>query len=186
MKNSKTIIPLKQREEMEKDPFYSTCAMYGQFDHQCDGRITWEHAIRVAGKNCQAKWSIVPLCAKAHAVDQFQDNHEMIKERNEWIALSRASNQDILDLFGEKEISKLGKSIFLFRQRDYLLKKYGKFVYKIPPPKSTGTFTISQDFVKDVLALKIIASSMRMNIKSIDTERGTGQLTFMDIEFNQK
>lgn len=133
MKSRQTTIPLGMRAEMEKDPEYKSCALFGQFDHVCEGRITWEHAIIVAGKKVQKKWAIPPLCAKAHEVDQFQDAGTMVKEINEWIALSRATDADLLSLFGEVIFSPFCKAKFLFQRREYLTKKYGKYDRKFPP-----------------------------------------------------
>lgn len=93
---SRTTIPLKQRKEMSKNPFYKVCALKGFLDHECGGSITWEHSIIYAGKSLQAIWSIVPLCSKAHAVNEFQDAGTMNKELNVWIALNRASEDDLL------------------------------------------------------------------------------------------
>lgn len=132
MKKTRSVIPMKLREEINLDPFYSTCALYGQYGHECEGRITLEHAIIIAGNSYQSKWSIVPLCAKAHDVDQFQDSHNMIKELNEWVALSRASDQDILSIFNEKELTSLSKSKWLFQRKKYLVHKYRIYEHKKP------------------------------------------------------
>jgi hypothetical protein len=122
------------RSEMADDPDNSCCTLFGQFDHVCEGRITWEHAIIAGGKRVQKKWAIIPLCAKAHAVDNFQDAGTMKKELNEWIALSRATDEDLLDLFGEIELSPFSKANIIFQRRKFLISKYGKYTRKFPLP----------------------------------------------------
>ena len=114
-------IPRKLRAELAADPFYRACARKGLHGHKCAGRITWEHAFIYAGKQVQKKWAIIPLCAKAHAVDEFQDGGDMNKEINQLIALSRAADEEIL------EISR-ARNYFLYRA--HLFKKYG--VYSPP------------------------------------------------------
>jgi len=133
MKSKTTVIPDPIRKELKQDPFYLTCSLFGHHGHTCDGRITWEHALVIGGKKLQLKWGIIPLCAKGHEVDQFQDGHSMIKEMNEWVALSRASVQDILDLFGEAEVTSLSKSRLWTQRRTWLIQKYGE--YKVIPQK---------------------------------------------------
>lgn len=132
MKNSKTTIPPKLRAELEKDLEYKTCSLYGQHGHICDGRITWEHAIIYAGEKVQARWAIIPLCASGHSVDEFQDNHEMVKELNEWVALGRASELDILNLDAAFERSPLGKTEMIFKKQHYLTSKYGMYKQIFP------------------------------------------------------
>lgn len=58
-------------------------------DHECEGRITREHALVYAGKKIDESWAIVLLCAKAHNVDLFQDIGILDKRINEWIAINR-------------------------------------------------------------------------------------------------
>lgn len=72
-----------------------------------------------AGKQVQKQWCIIPLCAKAHNVDGYQDRGDLCKEINEWIALNRATQDEIL------EICK-GRDYFLYR--GYLNRKYGQYV----------------------------------------------------------
>lgn len=110
-------LPPKLRKELVADPFYKTCAREGLFDHECGGRITWEHAMYFAGKQIQKKWAIIPLCAKAHSVDNFQDGGDLDKHLNEWIALNRATDEDLLPVC---------KTIDYFHYRHTLNIKYGK------------------------------------------------------------
>lgn len=110
-------IPQKLRREIAADYYYRTCA---RVDNLCDGRITLEHAIIVAGKQLQKKWAIIPLCAFHHSVDQYQDGPGLNKEINRLIALSRASQEDFQEL--------KGSTIKSFNQElKYLLQKYREF-----------------------------------------------------------
>lgn len=63
-------------------------------DHECEGRITREHALIYAGRQIDEAWAIVLLCAKAHNVDQFQDCGILDKRINEWIAVCRMTRRD--------------------------------------------------------------------------------------------
>lgn len=111
-------IPIKMLKEMLSDPVYSVCARKDDPEHQCEGRITLEHALIYAGKQINAKWAIVPLCAKAHSVDQFQDGGDLDKDRNVWIALNRATNEELIAV---------SKAINYLSVRDRLNKRYGRW-----------------------------------------------------------
>lgn len=121
-------IPDKLRKKIAAMSFYRTCARYGLHGHECEGRITFEHALIYAGKQIQKEFAIIPLCEKAHSVGRWQDCGDLDKNINEWIAISRASDEELL------EISR-AKDYFLYRH--YLIKKYG--VYK--PVEKVGTET---------------------------------------------
>jgi hypothetical protein len=84
-------MPPKLRRELSEDPFYQTCARKKE---ECKGRITWEHALTYAGKQIQARFAIIPLCAFHHSVDEFQDGPGLNKKINVAIALSRATTVD--------------------------------------------------------------------------------------------
>lgn len=73
------------------NPYYRSCAREG---YDCDGRITFEHALIHAGRQVQEEWAIIPLCAFHHAVDEYQDGGDLNKEINQMIALMRASSED--------------------------------------------------------------------------------------------
>ena len=88
-------IPQKLRITLAADPEYKVCAKSGFPGHICDGRITWEHAVIYAGKQVQARWAIIPICALAHSVDWHQNNGDLNKEVNLWIALNRASDEEL-------------------------------------------------------------------------------------------
>ena len=103
---------------MALNPFYQRCALEGKHGHVCRGRVTWEHALIFAGRKIQKPWSIIPLCAKAHEVDYFQDAHTMSKEMNVWVALNMATPEEL------KEVS---KAIDYVRERDRLNSIYGTY-----------------------------------------------------------
>lgn len=92
LKTSMRKIPEKLKKEILSDPDYKTCT---RKDHDCDGRITWEHAIIYAGKQLNEKWAIIPLCAYHHSVDFHQDGDGLNKEINVWIALNRATDFEL-------------------------------------------------------------------------------------------
>lgn len=85
-------IPKKLLEDILSDPYYATCARYSS---ACAGRITLEHALIYAGRQINEKWAIIPLCARHHAVDQFQDGGVLDKRENQRIAVSRATPEEL-------------------------------------------------------------------------------------------
>lgn len=129
-----TTIPKKQRAEMEQDPFYHTCARNEALhDHECQGdpirgaygrMIEWEHALISKGRKVQKRFAIVPICWWSHRGPGLN------KEINVWIALNRASDDELL------ELSRLGGRDY-FRYRHYLNGKFG--VYKVVENAGTST-----------------------------------------------
>ena len=114
-------IPPKLKKEILADPYYKICAMAGMEGHTCGGRITFDHTIIYASKQLNKRWAIVPICARGHSVDKFQDNGELDRQKIVWIALNRATNEELL------EISKV---IPYMRERVRLNAIYG--TYKEP------------------------------------------------------
>ena len=113
-----TPIPKKLKDELLADPFYGVCARAGYHGHVCDGRITFEHSLIYAGKQLQTRYAIVPLCAKAHSVDFHQDGGDLNKEINQWIALSRATPE---------EIRSISKAVNYSFQKTRLENKHGVY-----------------------------------------------------------
>lgn len=111
-------IPRALRKELAADPYYAVCARKGLHEHKCGGRITWEHALIYAGRQIQERWAIIPLCSKAHNVGRWQDCGDVDKSLNHWIALSRATDAEILSICKAKDY---------FLYRDFLNKKYGTY-----------------------------------------------------------
>ena len=63
-------------------------------DHECHGRITFEHAIIYAGKQVDADWAIVKLCEFSHSVNQYQGGGCLDKEKNQFLALRKLKVKD--------------------------------------------------------------------------------------------
>lgn len=112
-------IPKKLKTDILLDPFYTQCCLKGTQDHICGGPITWEHTIIFANKQLNEKWAIIPLCARGHAVNLYQDAGTMDKERNVWVALNRTTTEQL------KAISKV---IQYVPMRDRLNNKFGPYV----------------------------------------------------------
>lgn len=121
-----SVIPLKLRASLSVDPEYKVCARSGLHGHVCAGGITWEHAIIYAGRKVQERWAIIPLCEFGHSINRFQDGGDLKKEINIWIALNRASDDEL------RAISKVVDYIY---QRNYLNSKYGVYVCRYPVDK---------------------------------------------------
>jgi len=100
-------IPLKLREKMSQDPYYSRCCIN---DYECDGTVQWHHAIEVSGRQIDEEWSIVPACKHHHD----HTNKEYI-DRLQLIALERATVE---------ELKGISKAIDLIQRRTYLRDKY--------------------------------------------------------------
>lgn len=109
-------IPDKLKRELAIDPEYKYCSLLGGGD--CDGNITWEHAIIYGSNQVQEKWAIIPLCARHHAVNEYQDAGTCNKEKNVWVALNRATDEELI---------KYSKAINWIRERARLNTKYGTF-----------------------------------------------------------
>lgn len=130
MKSQQSVIPTKLKDELGRDPFYKVCALSVIPGHICQGEITWEHALIHGGQKVQQKFAIVPICEGAHNVGIYQDKHTMKKELHVWIALARATEQDLKDMCGEgmyKEIGKFQKTYPWLDAKARLEAKYGPY-----------------------------------------------------------
>lgn len=107
---------------MSQDPFYRYCVRQGLFGHECAGRITWEHALKHGGRQIQAKWAIIPVCERGHAVNRFQDAGDMNKEVHVWVALNRATDEELEAISGAVAYKDL---------RSRLCKKYGLYTQAV-------------------------------------------------------
>lgn len=116
--NSMNNVPPRLRKQLAADPEYARCALAGHPDHECGGRVTWEHAIIVAGKQVQERWAIVPVCAAGQEVDDYQDAHTMDKDMNKWVALNRATDD---------ELEAISRAIPYIRERARLNSSYGPY-----------------------------------------------------------
>jgi len=83
----------------------------------CQGRLTKEHAIIFAGKQVQEDWAILDICEFHHGVCNFQDKGDLNKEKHIWLALNRATDDELL---------KISKAINYLQLRERLNKIYGK------------------------------------------------------------
>lgn len=121
MKHRTTTIKKSDRTTMKDSGTYDICCLKGYDGHECAGRTTWEHTLIFKGQKLQEPWSIIPLCAKYHGVDEFQDAGNLNKELNIWVALNRATDQDLM---------KISKAVDYIRLRSFLNSKYGVWVQK--------------------------------------------------------
>ena len=117
-------IPPKVKEQIDVDPFYKQCARWRE--GTCAGRITIEHSILFGGRQMDALWNLIPLCAYHHAVEEYQDSGDLDKQKNEWIALNRAEDW---------ELKKISKAITYVERRKYLNEKFGVYVAWCSPGK---------------------------------------------------
>ena len=76
---------------MAADDYYKICCRRNE---DCQGRITWEHAILFKGKQLQKKWCIIPLCLYHHL------GRGLKKEVNVWIAINRATDEELQEISG--------------------------------------------------------------------------------------
>lgn len=126
MKNTKSTIPLKLREELSQDPEYTYCALTGERASAGDP-IEWHHNLKFAGTNQQHRFCILPLLKSVHAK---ADNIE-VREQLDQIMIHR-DTEDLL--FDPMEYSKAKN----WRQREtYLNDKLGPYVPPTPKPEVT-------------------------------------------------
>lgn len=111
-------IPKWLLDEILADPYYKKCARAGLFGHECGGKITFDHCIIYAGRQLQRKWAILPVCSKAHSVNQYQDAGDFVREIHTWIALNRATVH---------ELAEISKTIRYDEMKDWLNLKYGEY-----------------------------------------------------------
>jgi len=102
----------KVKEQLLQEP--NICAR--ESDGNCDGRITWEHALVYAGRQIDEVWAIIKLCEYHHAVNNYQDGSGMDKQKNIWIALNRATDE---------QLQQYSKSVDYIKMRDRLNTIYG-------------------------------------------------------------
>jgi len=81
------------KEAILADDYYLRCARMKEGD--CNGHITWEHALIYAGRQVDEKWAIIPLCEWHHAVNKHQGGGNENKEKHQWIALKRATKEEL-------------------------------------------------------------------------------------------
>ena len=126
-------IPSKLRSKLALQPFYHVCARREALhDHECQPSplnprklIEWEHALIYAGKQVQKEFAIIPLCWWAHS------GPGLVKAINEWIALNRATDEEILELS-----HKGGRDYF--RDKATLNRAYGVYNPEDNHVESTG------------------------------------------------
>jgi hypothetical protein len=110
------VISTGVRKKINADPFYHVCSRWE--DGSCDGRITLEHTLIYAGKQIDEVWAIIPLCTYHHAVNEYQDGGDLQKDKNIWIALNRATDD---------ELRKYSKAVDYILLRGKLNNKYGNY-----------------------------------------------------------
>jgi len=105
--------------EIRQDPSYGVCMLRAHSGHICGGRLTMEHALIYGGRQVDKKFAIISICARGHGVDEYQDAGTLDKDLCRWVALNRAS---------EEELDELSKVLDYRRVRDRLNTIYGKYV----------------------------------------------------------
>lgn len=108
-------ISKKVKDELLADPRMKVCAR--RDEGNCDGRITFEHALIYAGRQLDEAWAILGICEYHHGVNKHQDGGAMNKEKHEWLALRQAP---------EGRLKELGKAVNYEQKLLYLNSKYGK------------------------------------------------------------
>lgn len=111
-------IPPKLRAELAELPEYHICMREALLhDHVCERDplrpnkpTEWEHVLYWGGSQIQKKFAIISICWLVHRGGMLN------KEINEWIALNRATDQELLEI---------SKAVDYIHKRDYLNQKYG-------------------------------------------------------------
>jgi len=79
-------IPVKMRQELAELPRMHICE---RKNHECKGRITWEHAFCYGASQINEKFAIIGLCEYHHL------GKGLNKEINQWISVNLMTNDDI-------------------------------------------------------------------------------------------
>lgn len=108
--------PISPRVKKQLDSEPDVCAL-AQFGG-CAGRITREHAVIYAHRQLDEAWAIIKICARHHSVDEWQDRGLLDKEKNMWVALNRATDD---------ELRAVSKAVNYIRERERLNKIYGQY-----------------------------------------------------------
>ena len=104
-------IPQELRDSMSMKPFYKKCCIAND---NCFGRIEWHHHKTHKGTRLNKEWCILPVCQHHHG----RANIRNTRERMDWVALNRASDQEL------KEISQAEDYI---KTREMLNRIYGEY-----------------------------------------------------------
>ena len=83
----------KDKKTIGNSEYYKHCALASLGG--CGGRITIEHAEIYAGKQIDEMWNYVPICAKHHGVDEYQDVTAVDKSRTRWVAFNQATDEEL-------------------------------------------------------------------------------------------
>lgn len=81
----------KVKAKLEQEP--DICLRRDEGD--CKGRITWEHALTYGSRQIDEAWAILKICEFHHAVNTYQDCGKMNKEKHIWLALNRATDDEL-------------------------------------------------------------------------------------------
>ena len=89
------------------------CARHA--DGGCAGRLTYEHTLIFGGRQIDEAWAIIILCSRHHGVNEYQDCGDLQKEKNVWLALNQATDE---------ELRAVSKAVDYIRLRKVLNEKY--------------------------------------------------------------
>jgi hypothetical protein len=73
----------------------------------CQGRITWEHALIFAGRQIDEAFAILKICAFHHEVNEYQGCGGMNKKLHVYLALKRATKEELDAISKAKDYHKL-------------------------------------------------------------------------------
>lgn len=126
-------IPKQLNDEINADPAYRFCMKAGHLGHVCDGRLTRDHTATFAGEQIQLKGFIISVCEFGHSVGKFQDSGDHNKEVHLWIAVNRATDEEMLSV---------SKYFPYTREKMRLNEKYGKWEQLYPTDTLTNPLGI--------------------------------------------
>lgn len=86
-------VPKRIRKHWSSNTEKSVCLRADEGN--CAGRLTKEHAIIYAGKQLQEEWAILDICEYHHGVNKFMDTGHLDKQKHVWIALNRATDDEL-------------------------------------------------------------------------------------------
>jgi len=137
-------ISKRVREILDQEPDVCALQVFGG----CAGRITREHALIYAGKQIDEPWAIVKICSRHHSVDEYQDGGLLDKEKNVWVALNKATDD---------QLRQYSKAVDYIALKKRLNTKYGYI--------STCVYCGSKRITKKIQTKRFICSFCKENNK---------------------
>ncbi len=88
-------VPQSLKDQWQENPAKKCCRAD---EGNCQGKLTKDHTITWKGRQLQEDFAIVDVCEFHHAVNKFMDCGDLNREKHIWVALNKATDQQLLDI----------------------------------------------------------------------------------------